>query len=200
MLFVGAPTVLAWRQLPVPAMPTLWLFTLFCLMLLLADHDFDRTRFLGLGPWREVMPGLLLRVGLGAVLITVLVLAIDPALLFNFPRRRPLFWALIMVLYPLLSVYPQGIIYRAFVMHRYQPLVGQGAGAVMLSALAFSYLHVVLRNPVAMVLTLAGGLMFARTYQRTGSLMVSGLEHALYGDLIFTLGLGQYFFTGAIRA
>ena len=39
--------------------------------------------------------------------------------LFNFPRATPFFWALVMLLYPLLSVYPQEIIFRSFLFHRY---------------------------------------------------------------------------------
>ncbi|MHB1155946.1 MAG: hypothetical protein ACYC26_03800 [Phycisphaerales bacterium] len=36
--------------------------------------------------------------------------------------------------------------------------------------------------------------MFTRTYQRTGSLLLAGIEHALYGDLLFTIGLGHYLY------
>ncbi|WP_234730087.1 hypothetical protein [Acidocella facilis] len=46
-------------------------------------------------------------------------------------------------------------------------------------------------------LTLAGGWLFARSYAATRSLTFSGVEHALYGCLVFTIGLGQYFYTGA---
>jgi hypothetical protein len=34
-------------------------------------------------------------------------------------------------------------------------------------------------------------------FTRTQSFLAVVLEHALYGDLIFTIGLGRFFFTGA---
>jgi len=45
----------------------------------------------------------------------------------------------------------------------------------------------------------AGGWLFGGTYRRSRSLGLVCLEHALYGDLIFTVGLGQYFFHGALH-
>jgi hypothetical protein len=39
--------------------------------------------------------------------------------------------------------------------------------------------------------------MFAGDYARRRSLGLACLEHGLYGCLIFTIGLGRYFYTGA---
>ena len=89
------------------------------------------------------------------------------------------------------------MIYRRFLRRRYAPLFGQGAGFVAASALAFGFAHILFLNWVAIALTLAGGLLFARAYTAHNSLGLVCLEHALYGCLIFTIGLGQYFFTGA---
>jgi membrane protease YdiL (CAAX protease family) len=50
-----------------------------------------------------------------------------------------------------------------------------------------------------MVLTFVAGLLFAWRYQATGSLLVSSMEHALYGCYIFTVGLGELFYHGAGR-
>jgi len=41
-----------------------------------------------------------------------------------------------------------------------------------------------------------GGLLFAWRYSRTGSFWAIAFEPAIYGDLIFTVGLGGYFYTG----
>src|SRR6516165_6773359 len=59
-----------------------------------------------------------------------LVLRYAPSAFLNLPRSNPLLWGLVMVLYPLLSVYPQGIIYRAFLFDRYRSLYGSGWGMV----------------------------------------------------------------------
>ena len=42
-----------------------------------------------------------------------------------------------------------------------------------------------------------GGLMFANTYRRTNSLFLVSLEHALYGNTLFFIGLGWFFWGGA---
>jgi membrane protease YdiL (CAAX protease family) len=70
---------------------------------------------------------------------------------------------------------------------------------VSASGLVFCYAHIIYRNPVALLLTLAGGFMFAHTYLRSASLWFSSIEHALYGDLVFTMGLGYYLYSGAIH-
>jgi membrane protease YdiL (CAAX protease family) len=59
-------------------------------------------------------------------------------------------------------------------------------------------MHIVFRNPLAMALTFAGGILFAWRYEKTGSLFVSSFEHALYGCFLFTIGLGRYFYARAI--
>ena len=58
---------------------------------------------------------------------------------------------------------------------------------------------VVFRNVLSVVLTLVGGWLFARRYQRTRSLLAVSVEHALYGVLAFTVGLGALFYHGAVR-
>jgi len=43
-----------------------------------------------------------------------------------------------------------------------------------------------------------GGVLIAKTYQDTESLIISSIEHALYGTFIFTIGLGKYFYYGVV--
>jgi len=112
------------------------------------------------------------------------------------PRERPLLWLLILLLYPILSVYPQELLYRAFFFRRYGRLFPAKIGVIVASVLLFSWLHLLFRNPVAVSLTLVGGWFFAETYARTRSLRLVCLEHLLYGNLIFTIGLGKFFFHG----
>ena len=104
-----------------------------------------------------------------------------------------------MVLYPLLSVYPQELFFRAFFFHRYRRLFGQGMATVVASALLFGFVHIVFGNWISILLSSVGGMLFARTYFHSGSLALTCIEHALYGNFIFTIGLGEFFFHGTRR-
>ena len=137
---------------------------------------------------------LLLRLMLstGGLLLAVLVL--NPQQLFNLPGRQPGLWALILLLYPFISALPQEFAYRTFYFWRYAALFPQPRIMVASNALAFSFLHLMYDNWVAVVLSLIGGVYFALTYQQSGRLIFPWLEHSLYGQIIFTIGLGQYFY------
>ena len=115
-------------------------------------------------------------------------------------RTHPYAWASIMISYPVLSVCPQGVVYRAFLFRRYRPLFTSNWPVILMSALAFAYVHIVFRNSLAVGFTLLGGFLFALRYRQSGSLLVSCLEHALYGCLLFTVGLGNFFIYGATPA
>jgi len=125
-----------------------------------------------------------------------MVLYYDPVRLFWLPQTRPGFWAIIMVLYPLLSVLPQEILYRAYFFERYRPIFQSKTAMVLASAALFGFVHVIFHNWVAPTLSLLGGLMFAASYARDKSLKWAVAEHALYGCMIFTIGIGTYFFYG----
>jgi uncharacterized protein len=197
-LFVAIPLYLFLHKPSVPPIPLLWIFALYCLIMLRSDPNFDRSQLWNPDPLRGQVRSILSLFVLGIVLISGAVYAFAPALLFSFLKTHPVIWALVMLLYPVLSVYPQGMVYRVFVMHRYRGIVKKQWALVLLSALAFSFMHIVFRNPVAVALTLAGGPIFAYRQLRTHSLFVSSAEHALYGCFVFTIGLGQFFFVRLI--
>ena len=121
-----------------------------------------------------------------------------PQLEWSFMRSNPAFWAVVMVAYPVVSVYPQGLLYRAFFFDRYAALFPGKWATILASAAAFAFLHIIFRNWLAVALTFAGGLLFAARYADTGSLAASSFEHALYGCWLFTVGLGQFFYHGTI--
>ena len=139
---------------------------------------------------------LLLRFVLCGALLTILTRWFFPSQFLSLPRLHPVLWVAIMVLYPLLSVWPQEVIFRRFLFHRYTEIFGSH-GVIVASALVFGFAHVIFLNWIAVTLTTVGGVMFARNYARERSLWLVFLEHALYGGLVFTIGLGQFFYTGA---
>lgn len=148
-------------------------------------------------PLRE-WGSMLLRFVLLAGVLTALLWWKDPSMLFAFPRRNPKFWAMVMVCYPVLSVIPQGFLYRWFFEHRFASLMPRRAG-LLVGALFFSFAHILFRNPYALAFTFVGGLFFLGSYRKTGSVLFSNVEHALFGDFLFTVGWGAYFFEGTQR-
>jgi hypothetical protein len=120
-----------------------------------------------------------------------------PESFLRFPRNAFNVWLMVMVLYPLISVTAQEIMYRVFFFHRYRVLfAGDPQGAIVLNAVLFSFSHIVFQNPTTLVISFLGGLLFAWRYHSSRSFWALVLEHALYGNLIFTVGLGRYFYTG----
>ncbi len=199
-IYFGAPTLFFTLGLSGSLLiPALILSSLFCLAILLRDNRFDRRTLLNPRQLRQRLPAITLRFALAAVLITVALLLFEPDRFLEFPRRRTGLWLLIMFGYPLVSVYPQEIIFRAFLFHRYAPIFSTPLLAISASATAFGYGHIIFDNTLAIVLTLVGGVLFALTYHRSRSLLAASLEHALYGMLIFTIGLGTYFYAGAAK-
>ncbi|HEY3971541.1 MAG TPA: CPBP family intramembrane glutamic endopeptidase [Candidatus Sulfotelmatobacter sp.] len=196
-LFVGLPLIFRFRLIPIPPIPALWVLAAYCLYRLWGDKGFDRRMLWNPGVLPASAAQIFAIFAGAALLVGAAVYFLAPGLLFNFVRRAPVFWALVMVLYPVLSVYPQGIVYRAFFFERYRGLFADPAILIMLSAIAFSFVHIIFRNPIAVGLTFVGGLLFAWRYAQTGSLFTSSFEHALYGCWMFTIGLGEYFYKGA---
>jgi hypothetical protein len=194
-VFVLLPLLIYLRVLPNWPIPILVACSLVALTLLWRDPTFDRQRLTMLpgSGWRN----LLLRSAVLCAAIGAGVWLILPDKLFDFVRRAPLLWAAVLVLYPLLSVYPQELLYRAWFMHRYRPLFASDDALMGGSALLFGFVHVIFGHWVSVALTSVGGLLFARTYLRTGSLAAAAAEHAIFGDFMFTIGLGQYFYHGA---
>jgi uncharacterized protein len=133
---------------------------------------------------------------LNGVPLVALTLAAFPDKLFQFPREMPLVWAVGLVLYPVLSVYPQELLFRTAFFRRYHALFPRTLSKVSASAVSFGLVHLIFGNVLAVALTLVGGWYFAETYARTRSLRLVCLEHALYGNLIFTVGLGEFFSHG----
>ncbi|MGO4212684.1 CPBP family intramembrane glutamic endopeptidase [Terriglobus sp. 2YAB30_2] len=200
VLFIGVPAAYRLSPVRLPALPVLWLAAGYAWWQLARDPGFDRRQLWNPAPLGSNLAGILAIFLVVAALQWAGVHWLAPNLEWSFARRHTRFWAMVMVLYPILSVYPQAFLYRAFFMHRYACLFpATPEGGLMLvaaSAAVFGGMHIVFRNPLAVVLTFLGGLLFAWRYQHTESLFVSSVEHALYGCWLFTVGLGQYFYHG----
>lgn len=160
------------------------------------NRSFRNKFFLNKKGWIRDLPRILRLfavIALGLLLFTALVY---PHALFNCPRNHFSLWLSLMVIYPLLAVYPQELIYRAFLFHRYGELLPKKRHLIHLSATAFAFGHIIYFHPLSIILTFFGGYLFSWTYFKTRSLLAVSFEHALYGCLLYTIGLGQFFYTG----
>lgn len=197
LLFFGLPAAMWLGLIRVNPFVVLIPGAALCAIFLALDPTFERRRL-----WRAEEAPRAARRALrlfvpAALLMTAGVLLLIPGAFLYLPRERPELWAMIMLLYPVLSVYPQNVISRAFVFHRYGQLVGGSRwGVIALSAAAFAWMHIVMDTWIAVAMTAAGGVIFALTYDRTRSVLATSVEHAMYGCFIFTIGLGAWFFTG----
>jgi uncharacterized protein len=198
ILFGATPLILS---LPifaaVPRLPLLWIAAACALHMLWRDPAFHRRELWNSAPLGRHLPQLLALFAAGVVVVSALVHVYLPELCLTLPRLHPRFWAFVMLSYPMLSVYPQGLIYRTLILHRYRP-VFQPAGAppallLFASAAAFATMHLLFHNWIAVAATFPGGILFARRHLDSRSLLVSSLEHTLYGCFLFTIGLGQFF-------
>ena len=196
LIFVGLPLGYRFSPVRIPALPLLWMVAGYAGWQLLRDPRFDRVRLWSPGALPGRLSAILGIFAVAAFLIWLGMRVFKPELGWNLVRQSPAFWALVMVAYPVVSVYPQGVLYRAFFFERYAELFPGKWVMILASASAFSFLHIIFRNWLAVGLTLAGGVLFALRYEETGSLATSSFEHALYGCWLFTVGLGQYFYHG----
>ena len=191
ILFVMPPALIVSGILPkVAIIPVLWaVFGYSCVMLrrhkmpLLTTH-IDR-RLFAVMFWRFVI--LLLLLGL-------FTWQCYPELFLALFHDKPLLWLAIMLLYPLLSVIPQEILFRRFFFYRYEPFLQSKTVLLLANAALFSYVHISFGNVLAVALTFVGGWLFAATYDRSRSVLLVSIEHALYGNALYTLGLGVFFY------
>lgn len=184
--------------------PALWAFCFYTLAILLLDPSFDRRTLWKFRAMRDDLLRLLATFAILGTLLTIAVAIYDsrvggPSILFSMPRERPTLWLIIMIFYPLVSVYPQEVIWRTFVFHRYARLFPARLPMIAASAIAFGHAHIVFHNWLAVALCIVGGFLFARTFDRSRSTLAAWIDHALYGCLVFTIGIGRFFYSGAVH-
>jgi membrane protease YdiL (CAAX protease family) len=61
---------------------------------------------------------------------------------------------------------------------------------MIINAVLFSLAHIFFKNTLVLILTFIGGFLFIHTYSKTKSTTLVSIEHALYGNWLFTIGMG----------
>lgn len=198
-IYLGVPFLVerAVHGLQVPVFIALLPVLAIVLVLLLIDPTFSLRRELSRGFSFLTLLSILACFAIGGGAVAWYVAQHHPDWFLEFPRNRPETYRTIMLLYPLMSVPPQELVYRTFFFHRYGPLFGRLWWlAIPLNAALFGFGHIVIGTELAVLGTMATGLLFALRYAVTRSFWAVYLEHALWGELVFTVGLGRFFFTG----
>lgn len=198
MFFIGPLAYMLFLSKPEYLFPALWALFAVCLTLLLLDQKVDRSKL-----WRGAgslgLKQLFLQFVVLAIALSIAVALFMPEKLLGLPRMNTGLWATIMIAYPIASVYPQEIIWRVFFFHRYREIFQNRWVMIVASAAAFGFVHIVFENWIAVAMTMVGGLLFGLTYDRTRSALLTSVEHALYGCFVFTIGIGEYFYSGAVH-
>ncbi|KJD34224.1 abortive infection protein [Tamlana sedimentorum] len=120
----------------------------------------------------------------------ILVFVTSKELLFHVVLNKPKMWLFILFIYSLFSVYPQELLYRTFFFLRYSNIFKNTKCLIFINAIVFSLGHVFFKNALVILVTFIGGLMFAFTFIKTKSTILSSVEHAIYGCWLFTVGMG----------
>ena len=167
------------------------------LVLLLVDPTFSLSRELSRGFSLLTFVSILAVFAIGGGAVAYWVARASPRLVPRIPAQPPRHLLTIMLLYPLMSVPLQELVYRTFFFHRY----GAAVCARVVAGHPDQRRAVRLRphrhrHAACRVGTMATGVLFALRYAMTRSFWAVYLEHTLWGALVFTVGLGRFFFTG----
>lgn len=196
-LFLGLPVLLAVAFPPDWIWPVLAAATLLALGLLARTPGF-RWGELMLG-WRRIDWALVVRVGAAtAAVAALLVWWLVPGQALNLPRAAPGLWLMILALYPFLSALPQELMFRPLFFRRYGGLFPSERAALVANAAVFGLAHLMFWNWIALALTIAGGAIFGHAYLKNGGFATAVALHAVCGGILFTSGLGTFFYHGTV--
>lgn len=199
LLYVAMPVVFYFllHRYRVPLFALLLPASAVFIGVLTFQHTFSWRRVLSTGiRWRDAA-GILVAFAVAAPVLAAYAWHVGPSKFLYFPQAAYKLWLIVMVAYPLISVTAQEILYRVFFFHRYRPLFdGDHQAAIVLNAVFFAFGHIIFLSLPSVIISFFGGLLFAWRYDRTRSYWAVVLEHSIYGNLIFTVGLGHHFYTG----
>lgn len=198
-LFVGVPIAMTL---------TFGLYPLFPVVLALAGLAALLLQITPGWRWRMVLRGPVLgewRIILGYTAATLavclaVVFARVPERFLELPTYRTELWLMIMVFYPLVSALPQELIFRSLFFERYGALFPNRWTAIVANGVAFGFGHLFFDHWITIAMTGFGGAIMGWAYLRHRALGLPWILHALAGQILFTVGLGVYFYHGAVGA
>jgi len=199
LIYVGAPLAvsMAVHDLRMPVFIALMPVLGVVLICLLVDPTFSIRRELTRGFGLMTLLSIMAVFAVAGGAVAYYVAEFHPNWFLEFPRNRPETYKKIMLLYPAMSVVVQELVYRTFFFHRYGALFGRAWWlAILLNGVLFGIGHIVIGTELAVYGTIPTGALFAYRYATTRSFWAVFIEHTLWGALVFTVGLGRFFFAG----
>ena len=196
-LFGGVPLIMAATFGLYPLFPVIiGLAGLSCVLLQMTPGWSWKTLWKGpvLGEWKIILIYTLATLAT----CTAVVFATIPERFLEIPTYRPALWIMIMTLYPLVSAFPQEIIFRSLFFERYGVLFSNAWVAILANGVAFGFGHLFYDNWITIAMTGCGGAIMAWAYLRNRSVLLAWVLHSISGQIIFTVGLGAYFYHGAV--
>ena len=188
-IFFILPSAIFFLDSSVIVFLTLYLVFTLSIVILYFDKSFSFTSLRKKVDWKFIIIFSIIFLSLGFFYVIL----VDKDLLFIFPKSNFELWLLVILIYPFLSVIPQEIVYRVFFFQRYFPNKRSFYFLTLLNMIVFSYGHIVFNNVHAILITAIVSPIFTYAYLKK-SFFTCIVLHALGGQIIFTLGLGKYFF------
>ena len=188
-IFFILPSAIFFLDSSIIVFLTLYLVFTLSIVILYFDKSFSFTSLRKKVDWKFIIIFSLIFLSLSFFYVILL----DKDLLFIFPKTNFELWLLVILIYPFLSVIPQEIVYRVFFFQRYFPNERSFYFLTLLNMIVFSYGHIVFNNVHAILITAIVSPIFTYAYLKK-SFFTCIVLHALGGQIIFTLGLGKYFF------
>ncbi len=178
----------------------LWTICFYCLVIYSLKHkfNFNNSIYFTIKQHKKYIFFIILRWILASIFLFFFTKHLFPEKLFLIQKNSDNLIYKIFIFYPILSALPQEFIFCTFFFSRYKNLFKSKKSMIFMSSIIFCFAHIFVINWIAPLLGYIGGLIFAQTYMRTKSLFLVTVEHSLYGNTLFFLGLGWFFWGGSV--
>lgn len=197
VFFAGIPLLLYFYQTPVLKLIILLSASIYSLIYVLRIKKVNPHGKFTMKFTNPQIKYFLIRVIIVSMMIFLMGITFRSDAVLNLPYNVKLI-PLVLIGYPLLSVLPQELIYRLYFFERYKTGIINLYLAVFINSLLFAFMHIIYGNPIAVIMTFFGGLLFCLTYCSSSSLLLTVTEHTIYGYVVFLSGYGQYFMSDNI--
>jgi len=193
ILFITLPVLMKYELIPLPRILTLLIVFIGVLFISIKYKYLDKNWYklpkLDHKYWQKMG---IIYIGSFIFFIAYIYFFLDQKP-FVIIRERPILMIVISIFYPLVSAFPQEVIYRTFYFERYKDILNTNQ-LLISNMIVFSFLHVIYNNLPAIILTFLSGLIFTYNYHRRRSLMLITIEHSILGLIVFITGMGRYFY------